>query len=214
MGDLVSGSTQKQFSMKTFDIKGKKRDSLGKKATKALRVSELVPCVLYNEKENTHFAVEEKAFQYLIYTPNVYIINIDIDGKKSQAVMQDVQFHPVTDKILHADFLEINDKKKVNFSIPVKLNGLAKGVTQGGKLMLKLRKLKVNGFAKDFPDTLDINVSELELGKTIKVGDLEFPKLTLLDSKNAVITTVKLTRSAISANVAKAEETAEPTESK
>jgi large subunit ribosomal protein L25 len=188
--------------MKTFDIKGKERESLGKKATKALRVEELVPCVLYNGKENVHFSVEEKAFQYLVYTPNVYIVNVDIDGKVSKALMQDIQFHPVTDRILHADFLEINDDKKVNFSIPVKLNGLAKGVTQGGKLMLKLRKLKVRGFAKDFPDTLDIDITDLELGKTIKVGDLSFDNLELLDAKNAVVTTVKLTRSAISAKVA------------
>ena len=195
--------------MKTFDIKGVERKDIGKKATKALRVDELVPCVLYGGEKNVHFAVEEKAFQYLVYTPNVYIVNIDIDGKKSIALMQDIQFHPVTDKILHVDFLEIDDNKKVSISIPVKLDGLAEGVKQGGKLSLKLRKLKVNGFAKDFPDTLDINVDNLVLGKSIKIGELNFNNLDLLESKNSVVAAVKLTRSAISAQGDSEEETEE-----
>ena len=184
--------------MKTFDIKGTERKDIGKKATKALRVDELVPCVLYGGKSNVHFAVEEKAFQYLVFTPNVYVVNVEIDGKKTTALMQDIQFHPVTDRIMHVDFLEISDAKKVNFAIPVQLNGLAAGVKEGGRLILKLRKLKVNGFAKDFPDTLDINVEELVLGKAIKIGELSFDNLDLLDSKNSVVATVKLTRSAIS----------------
>ncbi len=112
--------------------------------------------------------------------------------------MQDIQFHPVTDRILHVDFLEISDAKKVNIAIPVVLNGLAAGVSEGGKLSLSLRKLKVNGFVKDFPDTLEINVEKLVLGKSIKVGELNFDNLELLDPKNSVVTAVKLTRSAIS----------------
>ena len=192
--------------MKTFDIKGEERKDIGKKATKALRVDELVPCVLYGGKKNIHFAVEEKAFQYLVYTPNVYVVNVEIDGKKSKALMQDIQFHPVTDRILHVDFLEISDDKKVSIAIPVELNGLAAGVSEGGKLSLKLRKLKVSGFAKDFPDTLEINVEELVLGKSIKVGELNFDNLELLDPKNSVVTTVKLTRSAISEQDGEGEE--------
>ncbi len=185
--------------MKTFDIKGTERKSVGKKSTKELRSNELVPCVLYGGAENIHFAVEEKAFQYLIYTPNVYIVNIDIDGKVHQSLIQDIQFHPVTDSIEHIDFLEISEDKKVNISIPVKLEGLAEGVKQGGKLMLKLRKLRVRGLSKDFPDTLNINVTSMALGKSIKVSELKFDNLELLDPKNAVVTTVRLTRSAMSA---------------
>jgi large subunit ribosomal protein L25 len=188
--------------MKTFDIKGTERKNVGKKSTKELRRNQMVPCVLYGGEKNIHFAVEEKAFQYLVYTPNVYIVNLDIDGKKYQAVMQDLQFHPVSDTIEHIDFLEIADDRKVNIAIPVKLNGLAEGVKQGGKLMLKLRKLKVRGLPKDFPDTLDIDVTSLVLGKSIKVGELNFKNLDLLDAKNAVVVSVKLTRSAISSKQA------------
>ncbi len=184
--------------MKTFDIKGTERKSVGKKSTKELRRNQMVPCVLYGGEKNIHFAVEEKTFQYLVYTPNVYIVNLDIDGKKYQAIMQDIQFHPVSDAIEHVDFLEIADDRKVNIAIPVKTNGLAEGVKQGGKLMLKLRKLKVRGLPKDFPDTLDIDVTPLVLGKSIKVGELDFKNLDLLDAKNAVVVSVKLTRSAIS----------------
>jgi len=191
--------------MKTFDIKGTERKDVGKKATKELRKNELVPCVLYGNGENIHFSVEKKAFQYLIYTPNVYIVNIDIDGKSQKAIMQDVQFHAVSDEIEHVDFLAITDDKLVNIVIPVKLNGLAEGVKQGGKLMLKLRKLRVRGIAANFPDTLDIDVSKLNLGKSIKVGELAFDNLELLDPKNAVVTTVRLTRSAMSAKGAATE---------
>lgn len=192
--------------MKTFEIKGKERKSVGKKSTKELRKNELVPCVLYGGESNIHFSVESKAFQYLVYTPNVYVVNIDIDGKKTQALMQDIQFNSVSDAIEHVDFLEIKDDKDINIAIPVKLNGLAEGVKQGGKLMLKLRKLRVRGLAKNFPDTLDIDVTELLLGKSIKVGELNFDNLELLDSKNAVVTTVRLTRSAMSAKGAEGEE--------
>jgi large subunit ribosomal protein L25 len=127
------------------------------------------------------------------------MVNVNIDGKVYQALMQDIQFHSVSDAIEHVDFLEIVEDKKVNISIPVKLEGLAEGVKQGGKLMLKLRKLKVRGLAKYFPDTLDIDVSEMALGKSVKVGELNFKNLELLDPKNAVVTTVRLTRSAMSA---------------
>lgn len=185
--------------MKTFDIKGAERKEVGKKSTKELRNEGKVPCVLYGGENNTHFAVDAKDFQYLVYTPNVYIVNIDIDGNKSQAIMQDIQFHPVTDEIEHVDFLKINESKSIIISIPVKLQGLAEGVKQGGKLMLKLRKLRVRGLAANLPDTLDIDVSNLSLGKTIKVSELNFDNLDLLDSKNAVVATVKLTRSAQSA---------------
>ncbi|MBI9069094.1 MAG: 50S ribosomal protein L25/general stress protein Ctc [Salinivirgaceae bacterium] len=191
--------------MKTFDIKGVERKDVGKKSTKAVRKNEQVPCVIYGGKENIHFAVEKKAFQYLVYTPNVYIVNIDIDGKKYQAIMQDIQFHTVTDEIEHIDFFEVNEKRPVSILIPVKLTGLAEGVKQGGKLMLKQRKLKVKGLVKDFPDTLDVDITSLTLGKSVKVGECNFDNLELLDNKNSVIATVRLTRSAMSAKADTAE---------
>ena len=185
--------------MKTFDLKGNKRTELGKKSTRELRKQELVPCVLYGGAENIHFSVVSKDFKDLVYTPNVYLVNLDIDGKKFRAAMQNIQFNSVSDEIEHVDFLEISDTKLMNIQIPVKLTGVSEGVKQGGKLMLKMRKLRVKGFPKDFPDTLDIDITTLMLGKSIKVGELSFKNLELLDPKNAVVTTVRLTRSAMSA---------------
>lgn len=185
--------------MKTFEIKGQKRSDVGKKSAKELRAQALVPCVMYGGKENVHFSVVEKDFKHLIYSPHVYVVNLDVDGVKSQALMQTIQFHPVTDAIEHVDFLEISADKKVTVELPIQLLGSSEGVKQGGKLMLKLRKLRVKGLIKDFPDTLDVDITELQLGKSIKVGDLTYKGLELLDAKNAVVATVRLTRSAMSA---------------
>ncbi len=188
--------------MKTFEIKGSLRTDVGKKSTKALRTQGLVPCVMYGGKSNIHFSVIAKDFTHLVYSPNVYLVDLDIDGKKYQATMQNLQFNSVSDDIEHVDFLEIKKDRELTIEIPVKLTGLAEGVKQGGKLMLKMRKLHVKGLSSNFPDTLDIDISKLELGKSIKVGELKFKGLELLDSKNAVIATVRLTRSAMSAKEA------------
>jgi large subunit ribosomal protein L25 len=188
--------------MKTFEIKGSLRTDVGKKSTKALRNQGLVPCVMYGGKSNIHFSVIAKDFTHLVYSPNVYLVDLDIDGKKYQATMQNLQFNSVSDDIEHVDFLEIKKDRELTIEIPVKLIGLAEGVKQGGKLMLKMRKLHVRGLSSNFPDTLDIDIAKLELGKSIKVGELKFKGLELLDSKNAVIATVRLTRSAMSAKEA------------
>ena len=180
--------------MKTFDIKGSERKSVGKKSTKELRRNLSVPCVLYGGKKTIHFSIEEKAFQYLIYTPHAYIVNVDIDGKVHKAILQDVQFHAVTDAIVHVDFLEIDEKLDVSMLIPVKLNGLAIGVKDGGKLVLKQRKLRVKGLIKNFTDTLDIDITELKLGSSIKIGELSFDNMELLDPKNSVVARVKAAR--------------------
>jgi large subunit ribosomal protein L25 len=185
--------------MKTFELKGEKRTEVGKKSTRELRKQELVPCVLYGGSENIHFSIIAKAFKNIVYTPEVYLVNLKIDGKSYQAVMQNIQFNSVSDEIEHVDFLEISDDKLVSIQIPVKLYGSSEGVKQGGKLMLKMRKLRVKGLPKDLPDTLDIEISGLQLGKSIKVGELSFENLEVLDPKNAVVTTVRLTRSAMSA---------------
>lgn len=191
--------------MKTIEIKGTARKELGKKATRELRKKQHVPCVIYGGEEIIHFSAHENDFRHIVYTPNVYIINVDVEGKKLKAVMQDLQFHPVSDKIEHIDFYEVTDDKPLNIKIPVKLNGLAAGVQAGGKLYLLARYLKVKGLSKDLPDQLDVDVTKLELGKVIKVGELSFDNLQILENKGAVVAAVKLTRSSVSAGAGEEE---------
>jgi len=190
--------------MKNFEIKGSLRTDLGKKANKALRKAELVPCELYGGEENIHFTVAEKDFKKLIFTPSVFIVKIDIDGKEVMAVMREVQYHPVNDRPLHVDFIQVTEDKPLEIEIPIKVDGFAIGVQAGGKLAVNLRKLKVKAMMKDLPDTLDMDVTELSLGKSIKVGDLSYENLELLNAKNAVVVQVKLTRAARAAQQAAA----------
>jgi large subunit ribosomal protein L25 len=182
--------------MKTFELKGKVRTDLGKKASKAERVSDNVPCVLYGVGENVHFTATSSDLRKLIYSPDVYVVDLDIDGNKCKAILKDLQFQPVTDKVLHIDFLQVTDKKPVVVEIPVKLEGLAEGVKEGGKLSLEMRKLKVKGIFSLIPERIIINVSALGLGKTIQVGNVVVENLELLNAKNAVVAQVKLTRAA------------------
>lgn len=182
--------------MKSIELKGELRKSTGKKDSKKLRNEEKVPCVLYGGKGNMHFAVLEKELKKLVFTPYVYLVDLDLDGKKHKAIMQDLQFHPVTDRVIHVDFLEIFEDKEVVISVPVELHGLAEGVEAGGKLQVINRKLKVKALLKDLPDNLQINVENVALGKNVKVGELAFDNLELLDTGNTVIATVKLTRAA------------------
>lgn len=198
--------------METIEIKGTVREQVGKKFTKQLRKELQVPCELYGGEENIHFYAHENDFSSLIYTPNVYIVKIKIKRKVYKAIIQDIQFHPVTDKILHIDFLQVADDKKINIAIPVKLHGLAQGVKQGGNLQLLRRKILVRGVVKDLPDVLNINVENLGLGKTIQIGELSFDKLELLEPKNTVVVSVKVSRISVEEveeEVAEAEETAE-----
>lgn len=190
--------------MKTFDLKGTERTDLGKKATKAVRVSESVPCVLYGGESNIHFTATASDLRKLIYTPEVYVVNLDIDGKKSKAVMKALQFHPVSDKALHLDFLEVSENKPVIIEIPVKLVGLAEGVKAGGKLALQMRKLKVKGIYTQIPEHITVDVSSLGLGKTIQVYEVSVDNLEILNAKNAVVAQVKLTRAARGAAAAAA----------
>lgn len=182
--------------MQSIEIKGTMRAELGKKSTKALRAAGSVPCVIYGGEEVIHFTAPESEFRNMIYTPNVYIVNVNVDGKVYSTILQDTQFHPVKEQLLHADFLQINDDKPVTVEIPVKLNGFAEGVRAGGKLQLEKRKLKVKGLAKNLPDALDLNIDSLGLGKTIQVGSLSYDNIELLNAKNAVVVAVRLTRAA------------------
>lgn len=182
--------------MKSFELKGAKRSATGKKAAKAFRKEGSVPCVLYGGNEVLHFTVEKEGIRKLIYTPEVHIVNLDVEGTKCTAILKDAQYHPVTEELLHVDFLQIFEDKPVVMQIPVVLEGLAEGVKAGGKLSLEMRKLKVKGLYKNFPEKLTINISDLGLGKTIQVGALSFPDLELLNSKDNVVAAVKLTRAA------------------
>ncbi|MDR0982399.1 MAG: 50S ribosomal protein L25/general stress protein Ctc [Culturomica sp.] len=189
--------------MQTFELKGELRTNTGKKATKVLRAGENVPCVLYGaDGENIHFFVDEKQLKKLLYTPIVYKLKIDIAGKNYDAIIKASQFHPVTDKVLHLDFYKIQEDKPVVVEIPVKLNGFSAGVQAGGRLVQVLRKLKVKALPKDLPDSVNIDVTELGLGKSIKVKELVFDDYTITNAKDAVVVQVKMTRAAKAAEAA------------
>ena len=182
--------------MKTFELSGEVRENLGKKATKAVRVSENIPCVLYGGKNNVHFTVSASAVRKLIYTPEVYVVELTIGKNKTKAIMKELQFHAVTDKVQHIDFLEIDEKKPVVVELPVKLTGLAEGVKAGGKLSLEMRKLKVKGIYTNIPESITVDVTNVGLGKSIQVGKLALKDLEILNSKMSVVAQVKLTRAA------------------
>ncbi len=182
--------------MKTFELAGVAREGLGKKAAKQYRKVNEVPCVVYGGKDVTHFTVKTEDVRKLIYSPEIYLVNLTIDGKKSIAILQDSQFHPVSGDTLHLDFMEVSPKKPIIMEVPVVLEGLAEGVKAGGKLVLEMRKLKVKALYDNIPEKLTINVEDLDLGKTIQVGSLSFDKMELLNAKNNVVCAVKLTRAA------------------
>ncbi len=182
--------------MKAVEIKGSLRASLGKKNAKELRAEEKVPCVLYGGEEPIHFQAEASEFRKVVYTPNVYLIDLNIDGTTHKAIIQDIQFHPVEEQILHIDFLQISDEKPVKIEVPVKVEGYAKGMRSGGKMKLNLRRLKVKGLVKDIPDTIAVNITELELGQSVKVNEIEVKNLELLNSKSIPVVSVMITRAA------------------
>ncbi len=182
--------------MKTFQLSGVGRADLGKKATKELRKEGLIPAVIYGAGSNTHFTVKTEDVRHLIYTPEIFAVELTIDGKTVMAVLKDLQFHPVTDDLLHLDFLEVNEEKPVAVEVPVVLTGHAEGVRAGGKLSLQMRKLRVKAVYTEIPEKLFVDVTELGLGKTIQVGALHFDGLELMNAKNAVVCAVKLTRAA------------------
>ena len=182
--------------MKTFELKGTVRTDLGKKASKADRVAETVPCVLYGGAANVHFTTTVSDLRKLIYSPDVFIVDLDVDGNKCKAIMKALQFHPVSDRVLHIDFLQVTEDKPVIVEIPVKLEGLAEGVKAGGKLALEMRKLKVKAVYTKIPERIVIDVTSLGLGKTIQVAKVSVENLEILNAKNAVVAQVKLTRAA------------------
>ncbi len=191
--------------MKTFQLNGELRSEHGKKATKSVRKGELVPCNLYGLGENVLFTVLEKDAQKLIYSPDTSVVELTIGKKSKKAVVKECQFHPVTDRIIHLDFLEVNEKKPVTVEIPVKLQGHAEGVKLGGKLSLEKRKLKVKGVYTAIPERIEIDVTELGIGKKITVGDIQIKGLELMNPKDVCVAQVKATRASASAAAAPTE---------
>lgn len=183
--------------MKIFELNGSERKELGQKASAALRKQDLIPCVLYGcKKENTNFTVSKSDVRKLIYTPEIFEVKLTIGNKNCSAVIKEIQFHPVTDNILHIDFLEVDDKKPIVFKVPVKTEGLAVGVKAGGKLSLEMKRMKVKGLCKNIPEYVVVNVENLEVGKSIKAGELSFPNIEIVDNKESLVVCVKSTRAA------------------
>jgi len=185
--------------MKTFDLAGAVRADLGKKATKACRREGSIPAVIYGgekSKDAIHFSVSTSDVRKLIYTPEIFLVNLNLDGKVYKAILKDIQFHPVSDQILHIDFLHVFEDRPIVIDVPVVLDGLAEGVKAGGKLSLDTRKLKVKALYSNVPEKVHINIENLALGKSIQVGDLHFEGLELLNAKNSVVCRVQLTRAA------------------
>ena len=184
--------------MKSITIKGSKRESVGKKATKALRNAEMVPCVLYGANEPVHFAAKELDFSKLVYTPNAHTVVLDLDGQSFNAVLQDIQFHPVSDRILHVDFYELNEGKEISMDIPVEVQGAAPGVlNSGGTLIRNKRKLRVRALPKNLPDTIVADISGLELGNKLYTAQLASEDYTFLHPDNTVVCQVKTSRASI-----------------
>lgn len=192
--------------MKEINVSGKKRTDLGKKASKQLRKEGLVPCNIYGEKKDENgkpvalsFAAPMAELRKVVYTPHIYVINLNIDGESHTAIMKELQFHPVSDALLHVDFYEVNDQKPITIGVPVKLNGLAQGVRDGGRINLSIRKINVTAPYQAIPEHLDIDVTNLKLGKSIKVGELSFEGLQIATPAEVVVCSVKTTRASKSA---------------
>jgi len=194
--------------MKTVDLSASKRDVVsGKSSLNQLRNEGKVPAVLYGGKENVHFSINEIAFEKLITTKEVYFINLDFDGSSKKAVIRDVQFHPVSDRPLHVDFMEVFDDKVVTMGVPVRYTGASIGVLNGGKRSDKLRKLVLKALPKDMPEEVVLDITKLKIGQSIKVQDVKLPNVELLDNPNSVIVAVKTSRVAVSGADLEEEET-------
>jgi large subunit ribosomal protein L25 len=183
--------------MRTIEITARPREKTGKSETKKLRSEGNVPCVMYGGEETLHFYSQENNFNELVYTPNVYIITVNINGAKHKAVLKDIQFHPVTDKISHIDFIEVSEDKPVTVIVPVNLTGDSVGLKAGGKLRLKRRRLIIKGKIDALPDKLDIDITDLDIGQTIKVSELSYDGIEILDPPRAMVVAVISSRLAM-----------------
>lgn len=187
--------------MKVSQLSGSARANVGKKDAKAMRNAGQVPCVLYGAGTQTHFSVKNISIEKLVFNPDVFQIELDIDGTKASAIIQDLQQDPVTDKIRHVDFLQLDPKKPVKVGLPVRVTGSSRGVIAGGKLMQVFRRLKVVALPGDLPEAITIDITKLRIGQSVRVGELETlsPKLKFVDPKSAVVVSVKMARGATKA---------------
>ncbi|MCB0836013.1 MAG: 50S ribosomal protein L25 [Bacteroidetes bacterium] len=190
--------------MKTTELQAQARETVGKKENKALRNSGQVPAVLYNNSEATHIYVDYKELQPILFARDTYIIKLNVDGKASNAIIREAQYHPVTEKILHVDFLQVTDEKPVVLTLPVNLVGSPVGVSKGGKLVTKLRRIKVKGIPSQLPEKVEINVSQLDLGQTIKIVDANIQGLEIVTNASTGVASVEIPRALRSAGAAKA----------
>jgi large subunit ribosomal protein L25 len=196
MGSRYAGfsSTITFRQMKTIEIKGSFRTELGKKSSKQIRKAGNVPCVIYGKEKNIHFYAHENSFKGLVYTHEAHLVKLIIEDKEYRSVLKDMQFHPVKDNILHADFIEVFDDKPVVINIPINVTGDSAGVIAGGKLMIKRRNLKVKGLASDLPEYLTVDITNLKIHESFKVGDLSYEKIELLDPKKSMVLTIATSR--------------------
>lgn len=180
--------------MKAISISGSPRVNVGKRNATDIRKNGEIPCVLYGGKEQIHFSAPYIDFKKLVYTPDVFTVELSIEGKTYKALMQDIQFDPISDRIIHIDFIELKEDKPVIIDIPVKMHGVSPGVKQGGKLLTPVRKLKIKAFPKDLPDSIPVSIDSLEIGQSFKVEQLSIDGVKFLDAPNVVIASVRMTR--------------------
>ena len=194
--------------MKVSQLSGSLRSNVGKKDAKATRDAGMVPCVLYGQGTQTHFAVKDIAIEKLVFNPDVFQVELDIEGTKATAIIQELQQNPITDKVTHIDFLQLDPKKAVKIALPVRLTGASRGVLAGGKLLQVYRRLKVIALAGDLPEAIIVDITKLRIGQSIRVGDLETQAtgLKFVDAKSAVVVSVKMARGASKAAEADDEE--------
>lgn len=196
--------------MKKAQLSGSLRANVGKKDATALRNAGRVPCVLYGQGEQTHFSVKSIDMEKLIFSPDVYQVELDLEGKKVSAVIKDLQMHPVKDKPRHVDFYQLDEKKPIRISLPLRTTGAAVGVISGGKFRQAYRMLKVEGLPSDLPEAIVVDITKMRIGHMVRVSDLKVPKVTLLDPQNAVLISIKTARGAV-AEIAADDEEAEET---
>jgi len=187
----------KNFKMKSITINGSKREVVGKKATAALRNAGMVPCVVYGGDEPIHFQSPELSFNKLVYTPDVHTVVIELDGVKVNAILQDIQFHPVTDRILHIDFYQIFDDKEVMMEIPVRVSGNSRGVKNGGVLRIVTRKLRVKAIPKNLPDFINADITEMKIGAKMYITAVKEDTFSILHTDNTVICQIRTSRTAV-----------------
>jgi large subunit ribosomal protein L25 len=183
--------------MKTAQLSGSLRANVGKKDAAALRNAEMVPCVLYGQGEQTHFAVKRNDIEKIVFSPDVFQVELEIEGKKAKGIIRELQQHPTKGTVQHVDFLELNEAKSVRVGLPVRLTGSSRGVMAGGKLMQTFRRLTVDGLPKDLPEAIVLDITKLKIGKSIRVSQIEIPGVKFLDPANAVVVSVKMARGAV-----------------